>query len=286
MNLLKGLQDKQRLSSHEKELADYIVNHAEKVIHMSIRELCNETYSSTSTVIRLCKKLGLSGFKEFKIKLSRDLEIEYKEITQVDANVPFESKDAMIVISKKIAKLSKETIDSTQQLLNDQLLNQTTSMLMNANKIFAIGISHNFIQLNDFQLKMLKIGKYVHLINSQPEQVFLATNASPQDVAILVSYTGVTAEIENVAKILKRRKIPIIFITSNTNCYVARIANILIPLPNQENAKESISSFSSQTAIFYVLNVLYACLFKIDYEKSKSNRELGMRSYLHNDSSK
>ena len=55
---------------------------------MSIYELAEATNSSTSTIVRLCKT-ETSGFKEFKIRLSRDLEIHYQAIRNVDANMPF-----------------------------------------------------------------------------------------------------------------------------------------------------------------------------------------------------
>lgn len=281
MNLIKALQEKKNFSQYEKELADYILEHSEEVIRMSIRDLSKSSYTSTSTIIRLCKKLNLSGFKEFKINFSRELEAEYKQISKVDANVPFNSRNSMIVVSKKIAELSKDTIDLTQQLFNDQLLNKAVKMIMKADQIFAVGVSNSFVKLNDFHLKMLRIGKYVHLVHSQPDQVFLATNATTRDVAILLSYSGTTAEIENIARIIKRKKIPMIFISSNLNCYVAKIADVIIPLPNQEDAKANISAFSSQTAIFYALNVLYACIFKMNYEENITSRELRKKSYLH-----
>lgn len=281
MNIVESLQEKKNFSPNEKLLVDYILEHGEDVIHMSIRELSQNAYIATSTIIKLCKKLHLSGFKEFKIELSRNLEIEYKRISAINANMPFDHNDAMIVVAKKIAQLSKDTIDFTSQLLSDQLLKNAVNMIMKADKIYAFGVSDSFLKISEFHLKMLRIGKYVHLVHSQPDQVFLATHATSKDVAILVSYSGTTAEIENVAKILKKRKIPMILITSNCECFAAKAAKTVIPLPNQEDVKTNISNFSSQFAIFYVLNVIYACIFKMNYDESITIREMGKKSYLH-----
>ncbi|MGC3011501.1 MurR/RpiR family transcriptional regulator, partial [Enterococcus faecalis] len=59
---------------------DFILSHTERVLHMSIYELAEATNSSTSTFVRLCIKTETSGFKVFKIRLSRDLEIHYQAI--------------------------------------------------------------------------------------------------------------------------------------------------------------------------------------------------------------
>lgn len=281
MNLINELQNKKDFSPNEKDLADFILQNSEDVLTMSIRELSEKSFFATSTILRLCKKLGLSGFKEFKIQFSRDLTADYQKIMKVDANTPFSSQDSMIVISRKIAELSKDTIDLTQQLLTDQLLKNAVSLIMNAKRIFAFGVSDSFIKLTDFQLKMLKIGKFVHLVQTQPDQVFLAAHGTQKDVAIVVSYSGTTAEIENIAKIIHKKKIPMIFITSHADCYVASIAKYVIPLPKEENAQTSISSFASQISIAYTLNVLYSCIFRMNYEESLNNRQEGKSFYLH-----
>ena len=73
--------------------------------------------------------------------------------------------------------------------------------------------------------------------------MFLATNATQKDVVLLISYSGTTAEIENEAKVLKRRKIPFILISSNKNCLAAQYADLLLLLPDAENNIQTLSTF-------------------------------------------
>ena len=53
---------------------DCIINNRERVSSMTIKELGNLAHVSTATVLRFCKKSGVNGYSEFKIKYKEYLE--------------------------------------------------------------------------------------------------------------------------------------------------------------------------------------------------------------------
>lgn len=265
MNVIKALSIKEAFTDGEKNLADYILRYPEKVLDLSIRELSQVTFSSTSTIFRLCKKLGLSGYKEFVIKLSRDLQGNYNSVQGVDANFPFGRLDSDLLIAQKISTLSSETIEATQSLLTEKVLNQAVDFIINAESIFGIGVSHSFNRAVDFQTKMLRINLFVKLIHLQSDQFHLANHATKNDVALLISYGGKTAEIISDARRLSLNKCKIIAITSNLTGDLGKYADVVLPLPKNENADLNISTFASQVATEYLLNVLYSCIYKRNY---------------------
>ena len=59
----------QSLSRHELNVLKYVYEHTESVLDLSIRELSERVSYSPATVLRFCKKLGYSGFAEFKYAL-------------------------------------------------------------------------------------------------------------------------------------------------------------------------------------------------------------------------
>lgn len=65
MNLYEELRKKDSFSSVEKDVADYIVENGESILDMPIQQLAANTFTSTTTIIRLCKKLGFKGLKAF-----------------------------------------------------------------------------------------------------------------------------------------------------------------------------------------------------------------------------
>ena len=58
-----------RLSSFEKELIEYFVNNVSEALELGVRGVAKKKYTSTSTIMRLSKKLGYSGFIEMLYSL-------------------------------------------------------------------------------------------------------------------------------------------------------------------------------------------------------------------------
>jgi RpiR family carbohydrate utilization transcriptional regulator len=56
-----------------RRIASYVDEHAQDVIRMSITELAEQAEASEGSVVGLCRRLGIDGFQELKILLSRDV---------------------------------------------------------------------------------------------------------------------------------------------------------------------------------------------------------------------
>ncbi len=82
----------QHLSANELAILEYIYEHHEDVVHMSIRELSQAVSYSSATILRFCKKLGLSGFSELKFALRNEAE-DPKQKTE---NIPILSNQSII----------------------------------------------------------------------------------------------------------------------------------------------------------------------------------------------
>ncbi len=54
------------LSNNELNVLKYVYEHSDEVLDMSIQTLAAQTSYSSATILRFCKKLGYSGFAEFK----------------------------------------------------------------------------------------------------------------------------------------------------------------------------------------------------------------------------
>lgn len=280
MNILTRINETINFTSNEKNIAKYILEQPEKVIDMSIRQLAEATFTSPSGIVRFTKKIGFTSYKKFTIQLSKDVADYLEELEYIDANFPFSRFDNEIEISVKIAKLSSEIIFQTQKLLTQESLQEATDLIMNANSIYGIGVSHSYNRLMDFYTKLLRIRKYIKLMPLQSDQYHLTNEAKKGDVAIIVSYGGTTAEILNDAKEFHKKGIQIIAVTSNLTGELSKVASAILPLPKRENPEENISTFVSQVSIEYILNTLYSCIYRRDYRENIKNIRSAPTSFL------
>ena len=59
------------LSKSEKKVAQYVLSNPDEVIKLQIKELAKLVSVGESTIIRFTRKIGYSGFQEFKIELAK-----------------------------------------------------------------------------------------------------------------------------------------------------------------------------------------------------------------------
>ena len=95
-------------SKTEREIVDYIIDQGMNIEKMSANEIARNTFTSAPLLVRIAKKLGYSGFNEFKSAYLKELAYMLEE-TDVDASIPFLLSDDLMTISKNIALLEKET---------------------------------------------------------------------------------------------------------------------------------------------------------------------------------
>lgn len=57
------------LNRNERKLLDYIIRNIREVAGKSIREVAQDNYVSTTTILRLTKKLGFNGYRDFSDSL-------------------------------------------------------------------------------------------------------------------------------------------------------------------------------------------------------------------------
>lgn len=119
MLIEEKLTKQELFTTTEKRIADYIRRNIEAAVYMTIEELAKATYTSHSAIIRLCKKMGFSGFKEFRFELGWEVHQLIAQFNQtIDPNFPFSSEDSTQQIAKKMADLSIQSIKKHNCRLN------------------------------------------------------------------------------------------------------------------------------------------------------------------------
>ena len=84
MKIIRQLEEQNGFTHNEQVIAGYILKQKYKILSLSAAALARETYTSPAAVIRLCQRIGLSGYQEFKIRFSAELEQE-KQLIQLQS---------------------------------------------------------------------------------------------------------------------------------------------------------------------------------------------------------
>lgn len=265
MIISNKLESMNSFSKSEEILAQYILNEKENITKLSTKDLANATYTSPSTVVRLSQKLGFSGWNELKEKYLEELHYLNQHFSNIDPNFPFEPNDTLMSTASKVGQLASETIQDTLSLLKSDDLKKAVNLLDKAQIINVYGISNSLLMSYDFKHKMLRINRHVEIMNLPAEQVFVASNSSPDHCAILISYSGEAEELIKIAKILKKNKTPMIVLTSIGENTLKSFSDCTLSITTREKLYSKIGTYSTNNSIHLILDILYSCLFKMNY---------------------
>lgn len=196
-------------------LADYILSHAEKITEMTIRELADAAFVSPPTVSRLCQKLGVDKFTQFKVIFSKECTDVYRKMRQVDENYPFSSEDKPEEIVDKLANLSAYHILAMQEHMDYQTIKRVAKAICNKKMIDVYGIGVSLQNAFAFSEKMTRIGYTTTIVQDSGQQVYRAAVSGKDQFAIVISHSGKTSLELKVIKRLHERKIPTLLITGN-----------------------------------------------------------------------
>ena len=258
-------------SESESIIIDYLLKKGEEIKDMTISQISQQTYTSPSLLIRISKKLGYNGFNEFKAAYIKELEYMYAK-REIDASIPFTINDNMMTIAHNIIQLEKETLDDTLSLLNHDDLQKALQLLRICNEIDIYGVSSNVYLAETFKQNMNRIQKRVNLCYTTGSTQVQAIMSTPKKCAILISYSGRTPFIIDVAKKLKEKKTPIIALTNIAENELSSLADVTLRISSRELINTKIGDFASTQSVKSLLDILYSCLFSLDYKKNLDYR--------------
>lgn len=272
MLVIDKLKLKENFSANECDIADYLLKNNKDIKSLSARFIATKTYTSASSVVRLCKKLGYEGFNDFKEDFIKEVEYKESNFKEIDPNYPFCHDDTDMMIANKIGLLYKETIDDTLCLLDTNTLKKAVDIL-NKSKIIYICSSGVHGQLaSSFQEKMSKIGKTV-IIYSRLDHIFYEACYTEQSSCfILISYSGETETVLRVARKLKERKILSIAITSIGGNTLSSLSDYSLFMSTREKLINNIGNFSINISTVLLLDILYSNYFNLNHKDNMNNR--------------
>ncbi len=269
MSVLNQLKDEQLFTNAEQEVVRYILQNPKAVIHATINEIAEAAYSSPSTIGRVCKKLGLAGFAELKIKIATELDRLLENQEAVDVMLPVRREDQVKDFPKILFNLHHQALLSAYHSVDIRVVQRVADVLYRADYVYVLGSQQSFILAQDFLCKTAKLG----LPFSNPSMVGFNNNLycqrkAKRQAALIISQYADSRKVRRWIDDLKHIKSEICLVTGNAKSPNIKRANHAIIIDNEEEIVGKIGNFASRTGMTYVLDILYMALFAKDYDKN------------------
>ena len=267
MNIFSKFEHLKDLTQNEKVLIDFIKNNPEQFMNMKSSEICKACYISSSSIYRLCNKLGLSGLSELKVQVSASLLNYVSENKEFDYNYPIKPNQTQYQITHKLKDVYTQTIQSTLNYLDLEQLRLAVAHMKKSKHIEIYSSAGNIFFAQNFQFQMQEIGIKVEVPVDEYQQNLTASYSDASHLAIVISFGGRGTNILNILQILKKNKTPILLITA-PNSPIEKFGTYVLYMSPHEDHYKKISSFSTRFTLLYILDSLYTCYFETDYDNN------------------
>lgn len=249
----------------ERSVIDYLLREPEKAMELSVHELADATFSSSSTIVRLCRKLGFEGYRDFRraviyeaARLRHNKTEELREITRMDS---------MQQIVDKVTHMNVVSLQDTRNLLDIPTLERCAELLCTSETISLFGIGSSLCVARDVYLKFLRLNKPCILNDDWHSQLLQARNMSPRDLGMVISYSGRTVELVECMKAMRENGAPIIAITRLADSPIASLSDYNLYVAANESTFRT-GAMSSRISQLNVIDILYTAFANRTYEQS------------------
>jgi len=238
------------LSSSEKKVADFVLEHHQETIRMTLADVAQECGVSDTTVLRFCRSIGYKRWLEFKI-----------DLTQTLPNLPEQILDEVIEgdspgqIARKVFNSSIQALSDTMAVIDESSYAQAINLINAADRILIIGVGTSGPMANEMYNRFLRLGLNCHVQTDSYIQVMESALLSTQDLVIVISQTGDSGDPLRTTSLAKSKGCSVIVITGNTASKLTDLADVVLLSVSHETRAETIASRIAQYAIIHALYV-------------------------------
>ena len=268
MKLEKRIELCDSMTPLESEIASYILNNKDVVTKLKIQELADILFISKSAIHRFVKKIGFNGFNDLKVSIAKENADLLENNSYINVNYPFQAKDNPRQIAFKLLELYEKAIKDTFEYVDLDQIKAVSQLIDSADVIDVYTHAHNSNIAENFQDKMLTIGRSVNCPSSFYNQRLTVLASDQKHVAIILSYSGKATFILPIVKKLYEKGVKVIQIGKAGSNYYSQYVTYHLSISDSENNRDRMSQFSSHIAMQYIMDVLYGCIYN---EKRKQN---------------
>ena len=254
-----------------RRIATYIDQHAQDVIRMSITELAEQTDASEGSVVGLCQRLGIDGFQELKILLSRDL-VDPVRMIQEDLR----ESDSVSDVAEHVFAAHIASLQETRKLLVSQSLTRAVEILRAGRRIEVYGIGSSGPIAQDLAYRLLQLGRDAKVVSDSHIQAVSAAMTDSSTAVVTISHSGSTRETVLATRLAREAGARTIGITKLGKSPLARYCDIVLhTIANETRYRPE--AMSSRVAQLALIDTLVSCCALADAKRSVAKLELSAR---------
>ncbi len=257
----------------EQRVAQRIIDNPEQVAASSITQLAKDCDTSEATVIRFCRTIDFSGYRDLRLTLAteagqaRGARIGAREVTS-DIN----PDDTLVTVVEKIAYTDARAVEETGAQLDVAELRTVIEAVSGARRIDIYGVGASAFVAADLQQKLHRIGLTSFAWSDAHVMLTSAALLTAGDVAIAISHGGVTTDVVDALTTARERQATTVAMTNFPRSALGTAAEHVLTTAARETTFRS-GATASRLAQLTVIDCLFVGVAQSRYVDSRAALE-------------
>ncbi len=254
------------LSGKLKEIADYILAAPEKIVQQKVKDIAAACVCDDALIIRFCKKIGYSGFSEFKMSIAS----EFMPVKINIADKEFTPEDSFSKMKQNFLDNNIKVLHDTVSLLQEKSVKKAATILSSAKNIYLLAAGVSGVVAEDIQIKLMRLGFNAIFKNDVEFSKVLISLCGKDDAVLAISFSGETDSVCELAGIAGKNGSPVISVTNYPNSTLAGLSDIKLLTASDEKIFR-LGAMTSRIAQYFIIDFLIINMTLRNMERSEEN---------------
>jgi DNA-binding MurR/RpiR family transcriptional regulator len=245
-----------------------------KDIHEStpLKEIAEVTGVSEAMVVKVAKKLGFAGFREFRQGL-----VDYYRSDTAALHSEISPDDTAGEIVQKVFRTAMQAIEETFAILDLDAFERATEFLYRARQRDFYGIGGSAQIARDVSHKFLRIGIRTNFFDDAHMMAMSASLLGPEDVVVAFSHSGATSAVLEAVELARRNGARTIAVTNYAESPLAGMADVVL-CSTAQNSPLLGENATARIAQLNLMDALFVAIAQRDRKSADANLARTMRS--------
>jgi DNA-binding MurR/RpiR family transcriptional regulator len=239
------------LTPLEARVVDMILGRRDFDRATQLKSVAEDAGVSEAMIVKIVKKLGFSGFRDFRTALD-----DYNRLPTADLHQELSPEDTGREIAQKVFRTSIHALEETLSIFDPEGFERAADLIFHARQRDLYGIGGSAQIARDVAHKFLRIGIRTSVFDDAHMMLMSAALLGEGDVAIGFSHSGTTTAVIEPLELARRRGARIIVLTNYATSPLAAMADVVLCSTAQgspllgENAAARIAQLVIFDAVF------------------------------------
>jgi DNA-binding MurR/RpiR family transcriptional regulator len=240
----------------------------------ALKDIAAEAGVSEAMVVKITKKLGFAGYRDFRAAVS-----SYNRLPTAEMHQELSTEDSSREIIQKVFRTSIHALEETLAIMDIEAFDRAADLLHNAKQRDFYGVGGSAQIARDVAHKFLRIGVRANVQDDSHMMLMSASLLGPEDIAIGFSHSGNTTAVIEAIQLARKNGARTIAITNYNVSALAQQADIVLCSTAQgsplmgENAAARIAQLN-------ILDALFVAVAQRNYEAAEQNLQKTMSAVM------